>query len=162
MTKDEIKATVSVPEVLERYGVKVIHGRCRGICHEGKNLNAKVSRDFYFCYVCNKGMDIFDLTMHFNQCDFKTALELLGGTDKPSFKAKIKAKQAAKARERRIIERERLNAEIIRFEREIRAYSGLVAEAEPMSDEWCYYVNSLQYQQYRFDYAMEKRWALCD
>ncbi|SHI44116.1 CHC2 zinc finger domain-containing protein [Parasporobacterium paucivorans] len=157
MTKDEIKAIVSVPEVLERYGVKVKHGRCNGICHGGTDLNAKVSRDFYYCYVCGKGMDIFDLTMHFAQCDFRTAFELLGGTDKPSFKAKTLAEQAQR-RARQRIETERIEkAELRRICDYITVYQNLIAESEPLSDEWCWYQNKLPYEYHKLECHMERK-----
>ena len=85
MTKEEIDErkqilldTVSVPDILYRYGVSVRNGRCKAICHEGNNYTVKVSHGLYYCFKCNRSMDIFDITMHFNNCDFWTAFEVIG------------------------------------------------------------------------------------
>lgn len=69
----------TVPEILQAHGVQVIHGRCKGICHCGEKLTAKASNELYFCFKCSVRMDVIDLTMFFNDCSFKEAVELLGG-----------------------------------------------------------------------------------
>jgi len=148
---------ISVPEVLARYGIEVKRGRCRGFCHSGKDLNAKVTRDFYYCYVCDTGMDIFEITQWFENCDFKTAFELLGGTKKPSFTTFVKASQSKKRREADKIRTQQNKAKIRQIQTLITAYRNLIEEAEPLSDLWCYSQNKLQYQIYLLELYDEKR-----
>jgi len=148
MTKDEVKAITTVPEVLRRYGIEVKRGRCKGICHEGKGLNVKISDSLYYCYVCGKGMDIFDLTMHLNHCDFRTAFELLGGTDKPSFRATVLADRAKKEREQRIVAENKKKAELRRITTLITAYRNVMIEENRMSELYAYCYAKCQYQIY--------------
>ena len=157
MTSDEVKAMVSVPEVLARYGIDARRGRCKGFCHSGKDMNAKVTRDFYYCYVCDKGMDIFEIVQWFENCDFKTAFELLGGSDKPSFTAYIKASQSKKRRESEKKRNHLKKEQLRKIQLLITAYRSLIAEAEPLSDLWCYCQNKLQYQIYLLESHDEKR-----
>lgn len=157
MTKDEIKAITTVPEVLREYGIAIKRGRCRAICHDDPNYTAKISDSLYYCFVCNKSMDVFDLAMHFNNCDFKTAFELLGGTEKPSFTATVKANLARKERGQRIARERENKAELRKIQNYITAYRNIIAKSEPLSFIWCYCQNKLQYQIYLLDYYNEKR-----
>lgn len=157
MTKDEVKAMNTVPEVLARYGIQVKRGRCKAICHDGKHYTAKVSDELYYCFKCSRSMDVFDLVMYMDNCDFKTAFELLGGTDKPSFRTVRKAKTVKRAREAKInkqLETKRKIKEICMY---IDVYRNIIAEEKPFSDLWCYCQNKLQYQLYLHEYYTEKR-----
>ena len=167
MTKDELeerkealKVTLSVPDILSRYGVEVNRGRCKAICHETRMRgakNAKVSEGLYYCFVCDKSMDIFDIEMHFSHCDFWTAFELLGGTEKPSFTATRKAKTAIRERDNKV-KRQREDELILRRIRmHIAAYRNIIKESEPLSDLWCFAQNKLPYQIYLLEYYDEKR-----
>jgi hypothetical protein len=163
LTKEEIEerkqvllATISVSDVLARYGVAVKWKRCRGWCHDGKDFNMKVFRDGCHCFVCSKSYDIFDITMFFNNCDFWTAFILLGGTEKPSFTALRKAKSAIKEQEKRNIQIRKEKAELRRIRTYITAYRGLMSITDPLSVAWCEYFNKLQYQIYLLDYMTEK------
>lgn len=163
MTREEIeekrevlRATISIPDILSRYGVQVRHGRCKAICHEGKNYTAKISHDLYYCFKCNKRMDIFDITMHFNNCDFWTAFELLGGTEKPSFTAQREAKAALKERQDRIIKAKKEKAELKRIRAYITAYRQLIDTVDPFTDLWCYAQNQLQLELYHLEYMTQQ------
>jgi hypothetical protein len=155
--KEILKATVSVPDVLNRYGVQVKRGRCKAICHDGKNYTAKVSDELYYCFKCDQCMNIFDITMHFNNCDFWTAFELLGGTEKPSFTSVVKANKAKRERDQRIAKERKEKDSLKQIQMYITAYRNIIAEEEPFSELWCYCINKLQYQLYLHEYYTEKR-----
>ncbi len=157
MTKDEVKAMNTVPDVLMRYGIQVKRGRCKSICHEGKHYTAKVSNDLYYCFKCSQSMDVFDIVMHMDNCDFKTAFELLGGTDKPSFRTVRKAKTAKKERQAKVDKQQELKFKIREIGMYIDAYRNIIAEEKPFSDLWCYCQNKLQYELYLHEYYTEKR-----
>jgi hypothetical protein len=152
---DEVKATVTVPEVLQRYGVEIRRGRCRGICHDGKDLNAKVTNDYLWCYVCDEAMDIFAITQHFEGCDFWTAFELLGGSEKPSWRATVIASNAKRARLQKEQEQKQQKLRIRSIHLHITAYRLLITKERPFSDRWCYYQNKLQYQIYLLENLLE-------
>lgn len=158
LTKEEMEErkqilldTVSVPDVLAKYGIPVKWRRCRGWCHEGKDLNMKVFRDGCHCFVCGRSFDIFDVTMHFESCDFWTAFELLGGTETLSFTAQRKAKSAMKERKSRIAKAMKEKADLRRIQAYITAYRKLIETSEPFSDIWCYSHNQLQLELYHLE-----------
>lgn len=155
--KEYLKESISVPSILEKYGVKIVRNRCKGFCHGGKDNNMKVFKDGCNCFVCNESMDIFDITMNFNNCDFWTAFELLGGTEKPSFTATVMANKAKRERDRQIVEAEKEKAELRQINAYITVYKNLIDRSEPLSDDWCYYYNKLQYQLYIQECMTEKR-----
>lgn len=146
--KDELKYQHAATEVLQQYGVKVMRNRCKAFCHNGKDLNMKVFKDGCFCFVCNRTFDIFDITMHFNHCDFWTAFQLLGGTDKPSFTVTVQANKARIEREHRVIEEQSKLDRMGQIQRLITVYRQGIERFEVLSDEWCECVNRLQYQVY--------------
>jgi DNA primase len=145
---EQIKITTTVPDVLRSYGVDVKRGRCKAICHDGYNYTAKVTNETYYCFKCNESMDIFDITMHFNHCDFNTAFELLGGAEKPSFTTWVKANKAKRERDQRIAEEMKKKAQMRKIHRLITAYRIILGTELPMSDLYVYCYNKLQYQIY--------------
>ena len=157
MTKEEVKAMNNVPDVLARYGVEVKRGRCKAICHDGKNYTAKVSNDLYYCFKCSKPMDIFDIVMHMDNCDFRTAFEFLGGTDKPSFRTVRKVKSAKRDRQAKVNKQLEVKTKIKEIGMYIDTYRSIIVEEKPFSDLWCYCQNKLQYQLYLHEYYTEMR-----
>ena len=155
--KEELRLTTSVPSILNRYGVKIKWNRCRGFCHDGKDLNMKVFETGCHCFVCGESMDIFDIVQHFENCDFWTAFELLGGTEKPSFTARVKANKAKRERSQKIAKEREEKAKLRQIQSMVTAYRGVIASSEPFSYIWCYCQNKLQYQIYLLEYYTEKR-----
>lgn len=101
-------------------------------------------------------MDIFDITMHFNNCDFWTAFELLGGTEKPSFTAIRKGKTAKRERQARVNRQKEYERELKQNMMYIDAYRNIIKTEEPLSDLWCSCMNKLQYQLYLLEYYTER------
>lgn len=159
--KEYLRATISAKEILERYGVAVKHNRCKGFCHNGKDLNMKVFRDGCHCFVCSRSFDIFDITMHFNNCDFWTAFELLGGTEKQSFKASRVAKNAVREREIRIAQQRAEDLKLREVHMYITAYRQIIVREEPFSDLWCYAQNQLPYYLYLLEEYIERGCLPC-
>lgn len=146
--KEEIRLLNPVPDVLKKHGISIRSGRCIPICHNSKRYNAKVSSDLYFCFVCDKKMDVFDIEQILSGCDFKTAFSLLGGDENPSPTTKVKAKQV---RNRRENEQKRLLAVKSKLKEivfEIAAYRALINDLDPFCDLWCYCQNKLAYKLY--------------
>lgn len=156
MTSEEVKVMNTVPDILNRYGVQVKHGRCKAICHSGDGYTAKVSRYLYYCFKCNRSMDIFDITMHFNNCNFTGAMELLGGSERPSFTTIRKAKSAMRERNDRMVRQKEIELNLRGIRMYITAYRSLIASSEPFSDLWCYCINKLQYEIYLLEFYSER------
>ena len=85
MTTDEIKQSVSMHEVVERYGY---HPNRAGFIscpfHKEKTASMKIYKDSFHCFGCGKYGDVLSFVMGMENCDFKTAYKALGG----SYKAK--------------------------------------------------------------------------
>ena len=81
MTKEEIKR-IPMKEVLSRYGTTV---NSRGFCncpfHADKTASMKVWNDHVYCFgQCNERLDQIDFVQKKEDCDFKEAFAILGGT----------------------------------------------------------------------------------
>jgi hypothetical protein len=141
--KQALIMSTSMFDVLTRYGVKFKGNRCRGFCHGGKDMNMKVFRDGCKCFVCSKNMDIFDVTMHFEDCDFFTAFKILGGEVEPDEQTRRKARQAILSHERELLRQTQIRAELRQIATLLHGYQEVVKRSEPYSDPWCYCQNEI-------------------
>ena len=124
---DEIKARVSMREVLDYYGIYPVRGtniyRC--IVHSPDHkpsANIIKNCEKLHCFSCQWTGDIFDVVQHFEKCNRKDALRIidthfnLGVYRKLSHKEKLEL-----ARRQRERERERAKKlELEEFERKVR------------------------------------------
>lgn len=70
-----VKDRVSVPMLLEKYGVKVGRGgRCACPIHHGHDLNMAVKQKWFRCYRCGKSGTVIDLQMALSGADFNQAI----------------------------------------------------------------------------------------
>lgn len=141
MTVEEIKESVSMKDVLAKYGVKTDrNGMCNCPIHGERHPSMKVYSDGYKCFACNSAGDIFTFVQEMEGCDFKRAFMILGGSyqyrpvrqrtvAKMSFERKRKERQRAE-------EKEKL------FHKYLIGAIGLcewwIDNREPLSDDWCY------------------------
>ena len=162
MTSDELKQSISMREVVERYG---FHPNRAGFIscpfHNEKTASVKIYKDSFYCFGCGEAGDIFAFVQKHDNCDFKTAFYSLGGEySKRDFKAEMSLYRLQKAKEK--AERERTK---LIHERQLRSFfiSALqkaLRLAEPMSDVWCYLINELEMELYKFSVLQEEleRW----
>lgn len=156
MTKDEIKATLTVRDVLGRNGIKVSrNGFVSCPFHAEKTASMKIYPDSFYCFGCGVSGDIFDMEMQLNGCNFRTAFELLGGGEKPSWRAMVTAKKARRVRQAAEQESREKALRIRKIQLYLTAYRNLIAREEPFSDLWCEYMNKLQYQEYLLEIVLE-------
>lgn len=94
MTIQEIRANISMKELLRKYGVDIKRGRCRCFVHNGNDFNMSIYKDrIVHCFVCGANYDIFKVVQHFEQCDFAKALSILGGDKVTSPKMRLNARK---------------------------------------------------------------------
>ena len=163
MTAEEIKACKRMREVIESYGVKV---RRDGLCccpiHKEKHPSMKVYKDSYYCFACGATGDVFDFVMRMDNCDFKTAFLLLGGTYEEHSKTSERALyHIQKAREKKQNQLTRLQGKINDNNRLINIYVGWLKKVEPFSDAWCDCQNALTkclYIDEELTKEMERMW----
>lgn len=75
---DLVKDRVSVPMLLEQYGVKMGRGgRCACPIHHGKDNNMAVKERWFRCYRCGKSGTVIDLQMALSGADFQQAIREL-------------------------------------------------------------------------------------
>lgn len=155
MTVEEIKASVSMRDVLEKYGVSVgRNGMCKCPIHGEAHPSMKVFPDGYKCFACNSGGDIFKFVQEMEKCDFKTAFKLLGGS------YAHQTGRAARMAQRAHFDREKAKKELARKnEREFRRIlmgcidlcNWYLSNREPLSDDWCYARNAIQWFYHVYD-----------
>lgn len=145
MTSSELKQSLSMREVVERYG---LHPNGTGFIscpfHKEKTASMKIYKGSYHCYGCGANGDIFSFVMGIEHCNFKTAFSMLGGTYEHSQSAYSNRIRKEKFRRKR---EEELKKE--QFQKQFRAEVlltwNLVKAAirwfEPYSDDWCYSIN---------------------
>lgn len=140
MTVAEIKKTVTMPEVLQRYGIKTKKHNISCPFHKDKRPSMKIYKDGYTCFSCGRHGDVFTFVQEMEHCSFKDAFLSLGGQyedTKNSFSAMLRLEQAKAERTRREIAEIRHK----KIKRELGLlmafYELVLAELEPLSSMWC-------------------------
>ena len=60
---ETVKASVSVPEAAERYGLDVGRsGMTRCVFHDDRNPSMKLNEGYFYCFGCGEHGDVIDLT----------------------------------------------------------------------------------------------------
>jgi DNA primase len=160
MTSDEIKRSLSMREVVERYG---IHIDRKGFCccpfHKEKTGSMKIYKDSYNCFGCGANGDIFSFVMGMDHCDFKTAYVALGGSyeGKSDYQRNLYHYHLQKRKESELKRRKREEQERIDIINEIPLQKLFKQLSPVFSDDWCDAVNRLEYLFNKLDYLTEKR-----
>lgn len=155
MTTDEIKQSVSMHEVVERYG---LHPNRAGFIscpfHQGdRTPSMKIYKRDYHCYACGANGDIFNFVMGMENCDFKTAFKNLGGTyeKKSNYSHDLFRYRMEKRKQTEEVKKQRLENERIGILKEIEQQKIFKKLFPPMSDDWCEAVNRLEILYYRLE-----------
>lgn len=163
MTRDDIKRTCSMVSVIGRYG---FHPNRAGFIscpfHTGdRTASMKIYEKDFHCFACGAHGDIFEFIMRMENCSFKKAFAILGGTyEKPTFSSKLAVYQSQKKikmkqkKEDREIQEKVLNVE------KIHILQRTLQHAEPLSNIWCDCYNLLQKELYKHAElnGLESRW----
>lgn len=155
MTKEEILEKTSMRDVLSRYGIKVSRGMCSCPFHGAdKHPSMKVYETSCHCFACSETWDLFSFVMQMDGLSFKEAFLSLGGTYE-HVDNKIDRYTISQKRELQKKAREREAAEKVRQYKEVctalEMCRKMVKITEPLSDEWCFWINRLEYITYIFD-----------
>lgn len=160
MTTDEIKQSVSMREVVERYG---IHIDRKGFCccpfHKEKTASMKIYKSSYNCFGCGANGDVFSFLMGMEHCDFKTAYKSLGGSyrQQSDHQRNLYHYHLQKRKEDEIKRLQRIEQEKKEVIEEIRMQKLFKKLSPVFSDDWCEAVNRLEYLFYKLEYLTEKR-----
>lgn len=145
MTSDELKSSISMRELVERYSIKIdSKGFCCCPFHKEKTPSMKIYKDSYHCFGCGTSGDIFSFVMGIEHCNFRTAFSILGGTyehSQTSYSNRIRQEKFRRQRE----EEKKKEQFQEQFKKEILLTWNLVNEAingfASYSDDWCYAIN---------------------
>lgn len=154
--KEEIIASTNMFDILSQYGVQVKRQMCRCMFHNEKNPSMKVFKDGVQCFVCNQNWNVFDVVMQLTGCDFNTAFDLLGGNDKPSWKAYVAASRAKNKRKQEQDLQEYHEKKIREQRTLVMALRGIIRSEEPYSDLWCDSQNKVVYEEYKLDQMIDE------
>ena len=73
-----IKSTVPMPEVAERYtGQRIVRNRIRCPIHHGSDLNMRIYRNSYHCFVCHATGDVIQFVQSVLGLSFQDAMKRL-------------------------------------------------------------------------------------
>ena len=155
MTKDEIKAQVTMRDLLERYGIRANRaGFAHCPFHQGdREPSMKVYEKDFHCFGCGANGDVFSFVMQMERCSFSEAFKRLGGDykDEDKFSARL-------ARRNRLYEAERRRKRLAELREAREKASRWVAILrhglmvfEPLTDEWCFCQNELQLELERLE-----------
>lgn len=164
MTKEEIKGSVSMKEVIQRYGCR---SQTRRDLYPARFIRATGSPSMriydqdYHCFACGENGDIFTFVQRMEDISFKEAFLSLGGTypeqEEPPFSRRLRAYRRQKQKE---AEEQRKAQERWEKQQLIRQTNDLwicLQMYSPLSDPWCEAYNAWQLAVYKLEYLNEKR-----
>ena len=127
-----------MPDVMARYGIEVKRNMCSCPFHGAdKHPSMKVFKDGFKCFGCGKHGDIFSFVQEIENCDFKQAFFILGGSYEHSTKASQMALyHAQKAREKRELIKAQKNEQQQAINQQIHSAREQMEQQEIDSDEW--------------------------
>lgn len=165
MTSEEIKDSVSMRDVLQRYGLPAPNRAGFIACpfHRGdREPSMKIYPKDYNCFACGANGDIFSFVQEYEGISFREAFLELGGTypdreQESDFARKRRKYERIKRRETARNRSLRVQAEKLALIRETRLLWLFLKLYEPLSDDWCECYNRLQLAEYRLQYLNEKR-----
>lgn len=150
MTKEEIKQTYSMQDIVERYGLHP--NRARFVScpfHKEKTASMRIYKDSYYCFGCGASGDIFTFIQDMDNLTFKEVFQGLGGTyEKPTFSSNLAIYKEKKRQEMRYKVEEKLKKQKQLNNNLIDVYRHWMDKSEPFSEVWCDCYNALQYQLY--------------
>lgn len=163
MTKDEIKQSISMTEVLERYGLHPNQeGFIRCPFHKEKTASMKIYKDSFYCFGCGSGGDIFKFVMLMDGISFKDAFISLGGeyqkaeTKKEAWHRSRDLEIAKRKRERKEKEQKELLERLKAINKDIDFYRSIMQAWKPLTDEWCDCMAEFQSLLFEYEYIWEE------
>lgn len=153
MTLEEVKAQNSIHEIIGRYGFRPNRaGFIHCPFHSGdRTPSCKIYKDSFHCHACGANGDAIDFVSKMENCSFKDAFIMLGGTyeektyrQRAEFQVKIANQKKTKAKKI-----SNLKKSIRQRSLDMTKQRGLIDNTEPFSDEWCNAVNAFE-----MDYIM--------
>ena len=164
MTREEIKQTYSMTNIVERYGLKP--NRSGFICcpfHQGDHTaSLKIYKDSFYCFGCGASGDIFKFVMLMDGISFKDAFVSLGGHyDQPETKSEARHRKrdqliAEQKRRHKKEDSEQKCKRMASVGRDMNLYKTMMRCWQPFSDEWCDCMNNYMKNLCEYDSLWEE------
>lgn len=169
MTKEEIKQSYSMTDILNRYGLRP--NRAGFICcpfHKEKTASLKIYPDSFYCFGCGLNGDIFTFVQKMEGISFVDAFKELGGTFPKQEKNQSYVDRMRSVRDRAILADQRQKEKSIDLSEKKRQlhiaaiWAGIYREGmktfEPFSDNWCFCADNLEPAFCRLEMLMDEVW----
>lgn len=166
MTIDEIKQTVTIRDVISRYGLETDRkGFMPCPFHSEKTGSLRIYDDTnsFFCFGCGAGGSVIDFIMKMEDCSFSEAAKRLGGEDNLSLWEKRKIALAKREQERIKKKQEAVKEkyyevlkEYIRLDRNLALYKPKTPD-EPLHPLFAEALRKIDYQSYLID-CFDESW----
>lgn len=158
MTVEEIKATYTMRDILQMYGMQPNRaGFIHCPFHQGdRTASCKIYPKDFHCHACGANGDIFTFVEKMENCSFKDAFKRLGGSydDKTDRHRDLFNYKLQKAKESRLRRIERLQKRKAWLNEDIEKQRGIKDHAEVYSDAWCEAQNKFDFELIEFEEIM--------
>ena len=164
MTSEEIKDSVSMSDILARYGLPKPNraGFIRCPFHNERTASMRIYKKDFHCFGCGANGDVFTFVQMYEGISFKDAYKSLGGTyenheNEPDFASKRREYQRRMQKlteAKRKVQREQEKANL---RKELHLLFMAKELLPPFSDNWCYAVNKFEYALYKLQCLIEER-----
>ena len=164
MTSEEIKNSITMKEILIRYGLPAPNRSGFISCpfHRGdRTPSMKIYTRDYHCYACGENGDVFSFVQRMEDISFREAFLTLGGTysreDEVSFATKLRRYRIRKKKELESRQAEQDRREKQSLIRQTDELWWCIRLYPPLSDPWCDAYNAWQKAVYRLEYLNRRR-----
>lgn len=158
MTIEEIKASYSMRDVLDMYGLKA--NRSGFVCcpfHGEKTASFKVYERSFHCFGCGAHGDIIDFVVKMDDCTFEEAFRKLGGTrEKPTRSSLLRRKRAKSEQKRGQKAKAALWEKYQEVCEDLQILRAVQDAFPPFSAMWTYATNALIVREYDADCLYEE------
>lgn len=150
MTVEEIKQSITMPDILNRYGVNIKNKMCCCPIHKETHPSMQVFKDGYYCHACGSHGDIFTFIQEMESCNFRTAFLSLGGTYEDSTQKERQVNRVIfKSRKEEKQKQQNFETSFkLAFSKAISKCRMIIQNEEPFTDKWCTCVNTLDWLLY--------------
>lgn len=157
MTIEEVKQTVFMNDILQRYGICKQRSMVSCPKHKDKTPSMKIYKDGFRCFSCGWSGDIFDFVRFMDNLTFKEAFIALGGTYGDTDREEVKRKiRLAEIERQKKAEREaEMRRKRDKNNRYITALRNGLMSFPVFSDEWCFCQDELPKQLYLHEILSE-------
>lgn len=149
MTVEEIKQQTTMQEVLSRYGIKTNRSEMCSCPFHGKDRHPsmKIYKDGYKCFTCGKYGDIFGFVQEYENCSFRDAFLILGGTyESMTEQRKVRTnKKFERIRTEKQLQEKMQTDFQSELLHSIKMLEDIQTASIPLCESWCYAVNNLPF-----------------